>query len=112
MLRVSPKLTRSRSDEEYWLSHCEGFRVRGPNGFSGVVEAVRFEPGSDLPDDLVVCCGRLRLRSLLIPVADVALIVPRQTRLRLRHTPAATAAKHRRGRWQLKSWEPVRGART
>jgi len=112
VLRIAPNLTRSDADGQYWLDHCEGFHVKGPNGFSGIVEAVRYEPDSGAAAQLVVCSGRLFMRSVVIPADEVALITPRAMRLRLRHTPeAAAAAAPRRRALELKPWAATRGLR-
>jgi hypothetical protein len=67
-------------DREYWLAHCEGYRVDAEAGRLGFVEAVRAD-GS--PDGHLLCvrAGRLGLRLLFIPVSQVALIVPRLERI-------------------------------
>jgi len=104
------ELDRPRLDEQYWLAHCQGFRVSGPNGFAGVVEEVRLGPDGERAEELLVWSGRLRLRSLLVRADDVAVIVPRETRLRLRHAPAAVSpAPHRT--WRPGTFPIARGAR-
>lgn len=67
-------------DRDYWLAHCEGYRVDAEDGRLGFVEAVRAD-GS--PDGHLLCvrAGRLGLRLLFIPVSQVALIVPRLERI-------------------------------
>ena len=64
-------------DRNYWLAHCEGYRVDGDGGRIGFVEEVR--PGPNHPQDtiLAVRAGRLGRRVLLVATADVAFIVPR-----------------------------------
>ena len=71
-------------DQDYWLCRCEGFRVDAPNGRLGLVEAVRFGARLDRPDELLVRCGFLGNRTLVVPVSDVEEVVPRQQRLVLR----------------------------
>src|SRR6476620_294034 len=67
-------------DRDYWLAHCEGYRVDAEDGRLGFVEAVRDDgsPGGHL---LCVRAGKLGLRLLFIPVSQVALIVPRLERI-------------------------------
>jgi hypothetical protein len=67
-------------DREYWLSHCEGFRVDAAEGRIGVVECVQ-ERGPDGVPLLSVRGGRLGTRLLTVSTADVAFIVPRATRI-------------------------------
>jgi hypothetical protein len=105
MVRIEPELSRSQSDEDYWLSNCEGFRVECPTGRLGTVERVLVGQG-DRPEQLSVCCGIFRLRTMLIPVDDVAAIAPRELRLRVRHAPNARAARVKAPRRVL---HPLRG---
>jgi hypothetical protein len=67
-------------DRDYWLAHCEGYRVDAEDGRLGFVEAVRADGSPDGPL-LCVRAGRLGLRLLFIPVSQVALIVPRLERI-------------------------------
>ena len=72
-------------DRDYWLSHCEGFRVETENGRLGFVDELR--PGADGEGDvLAVRAGRLGRRIVLVPVAEVEFIVPRAERIWL-HSP-------------------------
>jgi len=77
-----------RVDCEYWLHHCEGFRVDGVEGRIGVVEEVRDESGDA---QLAVRAGLLGRRVLLIPASEVVEIVPRAMRIWLR-SPITVAA--------------------
>ena len=74
-------------DEAYWLAHCEGFRVDGPDGRIGVVEHVVYESRPDVPDVVSVASGRWRLRSTDVPIADVLEVRPEQERLLVRRPP-------------------------
>jgi hypothetical protein len=60
---------------DYWLGHCEGFRVVGPQGRIGLVEAVLGE--EDEPEALVVRTGLFGTRASVLPVADVDFVEPR-----------------------------------
>lgn len=71
-------------DRDYWLSHCEGYRVDGVEGRIGFVDAVRVQRGAMV---LAVRAGRLGRRILLVPAEEVVFIVPRVGRLWLQ-TPA------------------------
>jgi len=42
-------------DEDYWLSHCQGFQARTAERGLGVISEVRFLSRLDRPDQLVVC---------------------------------------------------------
>lgn len=79
--------TRSSLDRSYWLSRCEGFRVDAADGRIGFVEEVVFSSKLDEPDALVVRAGLFGRRTILISAHDVAEVVPREKRLRLRGRP-------------------------
>lgn len=67
-------------DRDYWLAHCEGYRVESPAGRLGLVEEV-IPPSGQRPGLLAVRGGLLGRRLLLVPVSDVAFVVPRALRL-------------------------------
>jgi hypothetical protein len=71
---------RTPFDRDYWLEHCDGFRVDAPQGRLGFVEKVI--EGEDGPL-LKVRAGRLGHRILLVPAADAAFVVPRTERVHL-----------------------------
>jgi hypothetical protein len=72
-------------DRDYWLSHCEGFRVETSGGPLGFVEELR--AGVDGHGDmLAVRAGLLGRRVVLVPVTEVDFIVPRAERIWL-HSP-------------------------
>ena len=85
-LRSAPRARPSREvlesapvfDRDYWLSHCEGYRVDGVEGRIGFVDAVRVLRGAAV---LAVRAGRLGRRILLVPAEEVAFIVPRAERI-------------------------------
>jgi hypothetical protein len=58
-------------DRDYWLAHCEGYRVEGAAGRIGFVDEVR-EGGL-----LAVRAGILGRRLLIFDPGDVVEIVPR-----------------------------------
>lgn len=74
-----------RFDRDYWLAHCEGFRVDTADGRLGVVQEVRAGGG---PEDavLAVRVGVFGRRVVLVPVRAVDFIVPRAERIWL-HSP-------------------------
>jgi hypothetical protein len=71
---------------DYWLRHCEGFRVDGPGGRIGRVRGVRFGASAE-PAVLEVQAGLLGRRTLLIPAADVVEALPEERRLLLAGSP-------------------------
>jgi hypothetical protein len=71
---------------DYWLGHCEGFRVDSPEGRLGIVEAVLTDE-DDEPTALVVREGLFALRTVYVPIADVAEVQPRGERVVLRVLP-------------------------
>ncbi|HXV96446.1 MAG TPA: hypothetical protein VD695_07850 [Gaiellaceae bacterium] len=70
---------------DYWLGHCEGYRVYGPEGRVGIVEAVLGE--EDEPVTLAVREGLFALRTLYVPIEDVIEVHPRAERIILRCSP-------------------------
>ena len=75
-------------DRDYWLAHCEGYRVDGSEGRIGFVEEVRVGAEHPRQTVLVVRAGRLGRRLLIVSATDAAFVVPREERIWLR-TPAA-----------------------
>jgi hypothetical protein len=72
-------------DTDYWLGHCQGFRVEFEGGRLGFVEEIRgSEDGRPV---LAVRAGALGRRLLLIGAADVAFVVPRAQRIYLHSAP-------------------------
>ena len=86
-------------DEAYWLAHCEGFQVDGPDGHLGVVDHVVYESRLDVPDVVSVASGLWRLRSTSVPTADVLEVRPEQERLVIRSARSA----HRRAGWRIRT---------
>jgi len=72
-------------DPEYWLCHCEGFRVDGWDGRIGTV--VHSSQESEL---LTLRAGLFRSREFSVRFADVVEIRPREQRLLLHTTPRFT----------------------
>jgi hypothetical protein len=81
-------ITAARMDREYWLGHCEGFKVRSPEGEVGVVESVVYAAHAARPAYLAVTSGRLLLHTALVPCGEVVSIDARQTRLDVQARPA------------------------
>jgi hypothetical protein len=80
-------------DREYWLAHCEGYRVESPGGRVGLVEEVRGgEQGGTR--SLAVLAGMRGLRRLIIPISEVDDIVPHVRRIVLK--PGASVAASER----------------
>jgi hypothetical protein len=80
------------TDREYWLAHCEGYRVESAAGRLGFVEEIR---GLDEKATLAIRTGVLGRRVLIVPAREVDLIVPRAKRLRLR-SPVSLAGTEAR----------------
>jgi hypothetical protein len=81
-------INAGRRGGDYWLGHCEGFRVQSPEGEVGVVESVVYAADAGRPAYLAVTGGRLLLRTALVPCAEVVSIDARQTRLDVLARPA------------------------
>ena len=73
----------------YWLGHCEGYRVDGPEGRVGIVEAVLGE--EDEPVTLAVREGLFALRTVYVPIEDVIEVHPRAERIVVRSRPGHRA---------------------
>ena len=71
----------------YWLCRSEGFRVDSPEGRLGLVEAVMFRVRPDEPDALIVRAGVLGRRLVIVPIEDVADVLPRKERIVLKRVP-------------------------
>ena len=71
-------------ERDYWLGHCEGYRVDGPGGRIGFVEEVRENRADPTAPLLAVRAGRLGRRVLIVPAGAVEFIVPRARRIWLR----------------------------
>ncbi len=92
-LLVFPRSPLPQSDDV--LSSCHGYEVEAPEARLGVVQELRYGRRHDRPDLLVVRAGRLRRRTLLVPVDLVEQALPEQRRLVLRSAPAAEEARRR-----------------
>jgi len=68
---------------DYWLRHCEGFRVVGLGGRIGFVEVVLDDEDGN-PQELGVVGGLFGTRAAFVRVADVAAIDARAERITLR----------------------------
>jgi hypothetical protein len=75
------------SNFDYWLRRCEGFRVDAPQGRVGFVEEVRYASRLDRPDVIAVRVGLLARLLLIVPVGEVAEILPREERIVLHRSP-------------------------
>jgi hypothetical protein len=97
------------SNFDYWLRRCEGFRVDAPQGRVGFVEEVRYASRYDRPDVIAVRVGLLGRLLVIVPVGEVAEILPREERIILHRSPRPTATE------RLQDWRervqpgPLRG---
>ena len=83
-------------DLDFWLHRSEGFRVDSPDGRVGFVSELRFGTSMARPDVLAVRAGLLGRLLLIVPVEQVAEIVPRERRIVLRASPRSTAIERLR----------------
>jgi hypothetical protein len=81
------------SNFDSWLRRCEGFRVDSPQGRVGFVEEVRYASRVDRPDVIAVRAGRLGRLLLIVPVEEIAEILPREERIVLHRSPRPTATE-------------------
>jgi hypothetical protein len=76
-LRVTrPALDYQVPDSEHWADRWAGFRLDGPGGRLGTIEAVGFDPASGEPAWLRVRKGLFVRRSVAIPFEDIESIDP------------------------------------
>jgi hypothetical protein len=68
---------------DYWLHRCEGFRVESAGREIGTVRGLRFKSSIE-PDQLEVRTGLFGRRVLLIPVAQVEELLPKEKRVVIR----------------------------
>jgi hypothetical protein len=78
---------------DYWLRRCEGFRVDSPDGRVGFVEEVRYASRLDRPDVIAVRVGLLARLLLIVPVGEIAEILPGDERIVLHRSPRPTATE-------------------
>ena len=78
-----------------WVARCQGFGVVAPEGKIGTVEEVRYGPSRrwDSPTELAIQAGREGKRLLIVPVADVAEIVPDDRLVVLRASPRVVSTE-------------------
>lgn len=69
----------SAFDREYWLRHCEGFKVETAGGTVGFVDEISSDRAGAVV--LHVRVGVLGRRILTVPLGSVAFIVPRAEKL-------------------------------
>jgi hypothetical protein len=82
LLRLAP--APEGFDRDYWIAHCEGYRVEGHTGRVGFVEEIRPNPANPSSPLLVIRAGRLGRRIIVVPADEVHAIVPRSERIWLR----------------------------
>jgi hypothetical protein len=92
MARGRPRPSGAARDVDYWLRRCDGFRVDSPEGRVGVVREVRYASRCDRPDVIAVRAG-LGRRLLIVPVGDVAWILPGQKQVVLHRSPRPRATE-------------------
>jgi hypothetical protein len=83
-------------DLDYWLHRSEGFRVDCPVGRVGFVAELRFGTSMARPDALAVRAGLFGRLLLIVPVEQVAELLPQERRIILRGSPRPTAIERLR----------------
>jgi hypothetical protein len=68
----------------YWLRHSHGFRVVSARGRHGIVEDVLYGADRERPSALAVRGGLFGTRLEIVPVEEVAHVIPRSKLLSLR----------------------------
>jgi len=70
--------------DPYWLRQSHGFRVVSARGRLGIVEDVLYGADRERPSALAVRGGLFGTRVDIVPVEDVAHVIPRSKLLSLR----------------------------
>ncbi|HET9545465.1 MAG TPA: hypothetical protein VFO88_07795 [Gaiellaceae bacterium] len=70
--------------DPYWLRHSHGFRVVSARGRVGIVEDVLYGADRERPSALAVRGGLFGTRVEIVPVEEVAHVIPRSKLLSLR----------------------------
>ena len=83
-------------DRNYWLHRSEGFRVDSPDGRVGFVSELRFGTSMARPDARTVRAGLFGRLLLIVPVEQVAEVLPQERRIVLRASPRPTAVERLR----------------
>ena len=90
-LRVTrPALNYQVADSEPWADQWAGFRLDGPGGRLGTIQAVRFDLSTGEPAWLEVRTGLFVRRTVAIPFEDIDSIDPIRGRVTV--TTASTSA--------------------
>lgn len=76
-----PEDTEDWVDTEFWVRHCEGFRVDSHRRRLGVVECVAAEDAMDGTEVVAVRTGGLRLRRMMVALDDIVEVRPSECRL-------------------------------
>ena len=78
-----------------WVARCQGFGVISPDGRIGTVEEVRYGPSRrwDSPTELAIQAGRGGKRRLIVPVDDIAAVVPDDRVVMLRSSPTVVSTE-------------------
>jgi hypothetical protein len=89
--RIAARTEGERDERsDYWLKHCEGFQVSGPDGRIGSVALVL--SSDEGVDGLLVRTGLLRARTVFVPLDKVGSVTPRRRRVELVITPDSLRA--------------------
>ena len=79
-----PERRESSFDRDYWVGHCEGYRVEGHAGRIGFVEEVRDDPAEPSRKLLAIRAGLLGRRLIVLSADEIEFIVPRAERIWIR----------------------------
>jgi PRC-barrel domain len=79
VIRLTVRVEKRRESwsKGYWLGHCTGFRVDGPDERLGYVEEVLLDPEGQTPRALVVRGAR----TTVVPVGEIVRLLPAQERV-------------------------------
>jgi hypothetical protein len=71
-------------DHDYWIGHCEGYRVETHEGRLGFVDEVRENPADPDTPLLAIRAGMLGRRIVVVAADEVHMIAPRTQQIWLR----------------------------
>jgi hypothetical protein len=88
---MSSSLPQPAERDGDWLAGSRGFQVDSPHGPFGVVDDVRYDQASGRPDALVVRAGRFGVHRFVVPVDEIAGVLPSKRLVVLQELPSLAA---------------------
>jgi PRC-barrel domain len=99
-----------RHASDYWLEHCEGFRVEASGRRIGLVEDVLLNAEDNRPAAIMVAAGLRGVRTVVVPVEQIEAVQPRDERIRVSGPWPNPSHRPRRG-WLVAPLDRLRDLR-